>query len=201
MTKISPSRKPGHKNKPGARAPSWPSRHAQVRTGAPRRAHGSCIVAGSPAVSWQWAGRVAGPSGRIAASLPHASRASACALAPSAPVPAPARPAHLLRAQRRIVAAQPAVSWPCVRAGMAVSWPALRHSPSLLTIQVGQLYCNTLQPSANQYCNTISSLAYSSCNTIWAVAQLKSAQFFFFSFFIIIKIFFFHFFSSSWKNH
>ena len=36
-SKTSPSRKPGRKTKPGARAPSWPSWHAQVRTGAPSR--------------------------------------------------------------------------------------------------------------------------------------------------------------------
>ena len=37
-------------------------------------------------------------------------------------------PPRAPRSQRRIVAAQPAVSWPCARAGMAVSWPASRHS-------------------------------------------------------------------------
>ena len=38
-SKTSPSQKPGRKTNPGVRAPSWPSRHAQVRTGVPRRAH------------------------------------------------------------------------------------------------------------------------------------------------------------------
>ena len=71
---------------------------------APTRAHGRRIVDGSPDVSWQGVVHVEGPSGRIAASLPHALRASAHAPEPRALAPAPARPAHLLRAQRRIVA-------------------------------------------------------------------------------------------------
>ena len=70
------SRKPGQKTEPGARAPSWPNWHAQVRTGAPRRAHGRRIVAGSPAVSWPGAGRVAGPSGRVAGARPRTSAVS-----------------------------------------------------------------------------------------------------------------------------
>ena len=95
-SKISPSRKPIQKAKPYAQAPSRPSRHAQVRTGAPRRAHGCRIVAESPAVSWQGVGRIVGSSGRVVASLLHAPRASACAPAPNAPAPALARPARSL---------------------------------------------------------------------------------------------------------
>ena len=92
-SKISPSRKPVRKIKLDARAPSWPNRHAQVRTGAPRRAHGRRIMVRSPAMSWQGAGSVAGPSGRIAASLPHAPRASASSPAPSASACSPLAPA------------------------------------------------------------------------------------------------------------
>ena len=43
-----PSRKIRLKTKPGARAPSWPSWHAQVRIGAPRCAHGRARAV----VSW-----------------------------------------------------------------------------------------------------------------------------------------------------
>ena len=132
-----------------------------MRTGAPRRAHGRRIVTGSPAVSWQGAGRVAGPNGCIAASLPHTPRASARAPTPSAPAPAPASPAVLAPYHERSAGRASAESWPRVRAGMVVSWPASRHSAAQppFTIQLGQLYCNTLQPLASQYCNTISSLA------------------------------------------
>ena len=74
------SRKLGKKTELGVRAPSWPNWHAQVRTGAPRRgnggAHGRCIVAGSPAVSWQGAGRVAGPSGLVVGARSRASAVS-----------------------------------------------------------------------------------------------------------------------------
>ena len=49
-SKISPSRKTVRKAKPDAQAPSRPSRHAQVRTGTPRRAHAQARA--RPAVSW-----------------------------------------------------------------------------------------------------------------------------------------------------
>ena len=45
---------PSRKTKPGARAPNWPSWHAQVRTGTPRSAHGRARAA----VSWPGPGRV-----------------------------------------------------------------------------------------------------------------------------------------------
>ena len=48
------SRKPGKKTELGARAPSWPNWHAQVRTGAPRCVHGRARVV----VSWPDPGRV-----------------------------------------------------------------------------------------------------------------------------------------------
>ena len=46
-SKISPSRKTVRKTKPDVPGPNRPSRHAQVRTGAPWREHGRRIVAGS----------------------------------------------------------------------------------------------------------------------------------------------------------
>ena len=81
------SKKSVQKAKPDAQAPSKPSRHAQECTGPPRRAHGCRVVAVSPAVSWQGAGRVA-------ATVPLIPLASARAPAPSAPAPAPARSAY-----------------------------------------------------------------------------------------------------------
>ena len=142
--------------------------------------------------------------------------------APNTPAPALARPAHLLRAQCRIVAAQPALSWPCVRAGMAVSWPASRHSAAqpLLTIQ---LYCIAIQielASAAIHLSPLTVLQYSflanytclaiqsflqPCNTkIFSQYCLGSSptQYFctkfFFCFFIIIN--FFSFISRNWEN-
>ena len=86
--------------------------------------------------------------------------------------PAPACPRHVApHARPRLPAAGPALSARALLpaepacAQRAVSWPCsvlyrnTASASSLLTIQVGQLYCNTLQPPANQYCNTISSLA------------------------------------------
>ena len=88
---------------------------------------------------------------------------------------APAQRLPALRAYYVPSALACAVSWACVRAGTAVSWPALRHSPSLLTIQVGQLYCNTLQPPAGQYCNTLlSRYTLWSCNTVPPQAAIQS---------------------------
>ena len=105
-SKISSSRKTVQKAKPDAQAPSKPIRHAQVRTGAPRREHGCRIVAVSPVVSWQGVGRVAGQRGRIAATVPLTPRASACAPAPSASA---CSPSTLARSAYR---APSAVSWP-----------------------------------------------------------------------------------------
>ena len=49
-------------------------------------------------------------------------------LTPACACASRARSFSLPRTPRRIVAAQPAVSWPCVRTGMAVLWPASRNS-------------------------------------------------------------------------
>ena len=49
-SKISPSQKPVRKTKLDARAPSRPNKHAQMRTGEPRRAHAQARA--RPAVSW-----------------------------------------------------------------------------------------------------------------------------------------------------
>ena len=85
-----PSRKPGRKTKPGARAPNWPSQCAQA---APRPRAGGRVVAGPGRV-------VAGPPGRVAASATVSQRpcrVSPCTpLGPGAPSPAPAHPARLL---------------------------------------------------------------------------------------------------------
>ena len=98
-SKTIPSRKIRSKTKPGAGAPSWPSWHAQVRTAAPRRAHGRAqavvswpgpgrIVTEALAVSWPaWPYRRP-PLGRVA--VPRAQRplcapvSCACAPTPSA---------------------------------------------------------------------------------------------------------------------
>ena len=157
-SKISPSRKPVRETKPDARAPSRPSRHAQVRTGAPRRTHGRRIVVGSLAVSWQGPGRVAGPSGRIAASLPHAQRASACAPAPQRQhLLAPharslAQPAvRPLCSQRRVLAPPTAVSWlgnrPCRD---TAACPATQP-----TVTIHLLYCDTMAYVIQACCNTL----------------------------------------------
>ena len=108
-SKISQSRKPVRKAKLDAQAPSRPSRHAQVSTGAPRRAHGCRIVAGSPAVSWQGAGRVAGPSGRIVAFMLHTPPASSRAPSAQRPSASACSPSTLARSAYR---APSAVSWP-----------------------------------------------------------------------------------------
>ena len=98
-SQTSPSRKPGRKTKPGARAPSWPSWHAQASAW-PRA--GGRIVAGSrpchgqgPVVSWA-------PQRRV----------MACARAPvpSAPTPCLGSPAT--------------VSW--APNGRIVAWPPSR---------------------------------------------------------------------------
>ena len=150
-SKISPSRNPVRKTKPDAQAPSRPSRHAQVRTGAPRCSHGRRIVTGSPAVSWQGAGRVAGPSGRIATSLLHAPLASACAPAPSAPAPASARPARSLAqpttrparlAPYRGLPAGRVVVVCARRHGRIVACLATQCSPAS-SHNTALLYCNT----------------------------------------------------------
>ena len=91
--KISSVRKSVQKAQPDAQAPSKPSRHAQVRTGAPRRAHGCRVVAVSPVVSWQGAGRIVGQLGRVAAIVSHACCARCARYAPRAlarPTTAPA---------------------------------------------------------------------------------------------------------------
>ena len=133
------SRKIRSKTKLGARAPKL----AQLGTpGAPRVHQWPCRGRHSrpyrgrgQVVSWPRPWPCRSLSCRIVASL------SRVPLPPVAPRhPAPPRPSASALAC--------AVSWACVRAGTAVSWPALRHNPSLLTIQVGQLYCNTLQPPA-----------------------------------------------------
>ena len=131
-SKISSSRKTIQKAKPGAQAPSKPSRHAQVRTGAPGRAHGCRIVVVSPVVSWQGAGRVAGQRGRIAATVPLTPHASARTPTPSASAQH-ARSLSLPRAQRRIVAVQSVVSQgpaPCHNAPLAVLWAGTRARPA-----------------------------------------------------------------------
>ena len=126
-SKISPSRKPVRKTKPDAQAPSRPSRHAQVRTGAPRRAHGCRIVPESPAVSWQGAGRVAGPSGHIVVSLPHAPRASSLALPPAPQRQRLLAPHALSLSLPRAGCGPSAVSWlpqrPCRGRVCAQAWP------------------------------------------------------------------------------
>ena len=116
------SRKPGKKKtEPGARAPSRPNWHAQVCTGASRRAHGRRIVAESPAVLWQGADRVAGPSGRVVGARPATSCLTPLRALPRAPSRHAVRVAGL---HGRIVSTVPRAS--------AVSGPGLpavsRHS-------------------------------------------------------------------------
>ena len=136
--KISSVRKSVQKAKPDAQAPSKPSRHAQVCTGAPRRAHGCRVVAVSPAVSWQGAGRVVGQCGRVAATVPLTCRARAgllrllrsafacpaccrgtrapASVLPSAPAPMPparnARAAHACPPASSTLPARPAPACP-----------------------------------------------------------------------------------------
>ena len=87
----------------------------------------------------------------------------------------PCRSVHAARLRAPSRAPACVVSWACARAGTTVSWPASRHNLSLLTIQVGQLYCNTLQPPADQYCNTLlSRYTLWSCNTVPPQATIQS---------------------------
>ena len=189
-SKISPSRKPVRKTKPDAQAPNRPSRHAQVRTGGPRRAHGRRIVTGSLAVSWQGAGCVAGPSGRIAASLPHAPRGSACAPAPSASACSPRTLARSAYRAPRAPAARPAscpgspsgsvVSWLPQRRGLATGRVATRlpaQPPSPLSQYT---YCIAIQWPKSFKCVAIHlSLPkpLSTCNTTWCIAIQSLANY------------------------
>ena len=106
-SKTSPSRKPVRKTKPGARAPNWPSRHAQVRTGAPRRTHGLLIVARS---------RPCSGKGPAVSQAPVAVSQRPCRT-PRALPPAPQRPTP----QRQRLLAQRACFAPNV-----VSWAQFR---------------------------------------------------------------------------
>ena len=202
-SKISSSRKTVQKAKPDAQAPSKPSRHAQVRTSAPRRAHGCRIVVVSPTVSCQGAGRVAGQRGRIAATVPLTPCASTRSPAPSTSACSPSTLAELSlpRAQRRIVAAQPAESQgpaPCRSAPLAISWAGTRARPapslSSSTIQHFCIaapktsltkppqsrykFCIVTLPVHPTYCNTIfPAFPAFSCNTSSCIAiQFSSSQ-------------------------
>ena len=105
---------------PGAhRVHQWSYRGSLAR---PCRGQGWSYRGRDPDVSWPRPWSCRRLSCRIAASPPHAPRASARAPAPAAR-PAPYRERSAFHAS--------AVSWPCVHAGMAVSWPASRHSAAL----------------------------------------------------------------------
>ena len=145
-SKTLSSRKTRLKNKPGARAPKL----AQL---APRRAHGCApwqYRGQDPTVSWPRPWPFRRLSCRIAASLPHAQRASA-----RAPAPVPARPARLLRAQRRIVGAVSRAPAPCHGRVCAQAWPyrglPCDTVPSRLAtlVTIHYVYCDTnAQPSS-----------------------------------------------------
>ena len=184
-SKISPSRKPIRKAKLDAQAPSG---HAQVRAGVPRRAHGYRIVAGSPAVSWQGAGRVAGPSGRIVAFLPHAPRASACAPSAQRPSASACSPSTLARSAYRTPSA---VSWPpsrpyrkAQRRVAARPWPyrGPRERAPCLPSCLATVQYFVLPPKSSLYlCNTNPCIAtyffqpaaiqFLALQYNWAVAQ------------------------------
>ena len=137
-SKISSSRKTVQKAKPDAKAPSKPSRHAQVRTGAPR-----CALARPgarmAAVSWPCPRPCHGKGSAVSQASMAVSQLQC--RSPRAHPPAPqrqrllaqhARSLSLPRAQRRIVAAQPAVSQgpaPCRSTPLAVSWAGTRARP------------------------------------------------------------------------
>ena len=100
-SKTSPSQKSGQKTKPGARVPSW---HAQVRTGAPRRAHGRARAV----VSWLGPGCVVARDRSYRGRLNVASQAA----------PRPCRGLH-----GRIAGARPR-AWPAVSQALAASQPS-----------------------------------------------------------------------------
>ena len=103
--------KPGLKPSQVHEHPNWPSWHAQVRTGAPRHAHGHALEV----VSWPGPGRVAGPT---AVSRLCDARAPARCAARAMPSPLPA----LLRASQRITARKRSYRGRVPRAPLAVSW-------------------------------------------------------------------------------
>ena len=169
-SKISPSRKTVRKTKPDASALSRPNRHAQVRTGA-RMA----------AVSWPgpWPCRGKGPAvsqaptGSIVASLLHA--LARFRLRPSASACSPRTLAcsayRAPRAQRRIVAAQPAVSWPpsrpCRGRVCAQAWPYRGLPRDTVPSRLATIQYFVLQPISNPTKhlshNTSSVLRYTFC--------------------------------------
>ena len=121
-SKISPSRKTVRKTKPDAQAPSWPSRHAQVRTGACMAARGRSYRGLRGAVSWVTIGRVAGPT---AVSWPCDARP--CALCRAHYALAPARLAARIE---RITARKRPYRGRVPRAPLAVSWALAARQPS-----------------------------------------------------------------------
>ena len=160
-SKTSPSQKPGQKTKPGERAPSWPSWHAQARAW-PRA--GGRILAGSrscrgqgPVVSWA-------PQRRVVA----------CARAPVPRAPAPCLDSPAAMSQRASgrIASPAARRWPCRGRVWAQAWPYRGLSrdtlPSLkLPSCRNTLYCIAMQFQPNQtvVIQSFQHIAHLSCNT------------------------------------
>ena len=137
-SKLSPSQKPVRKTKPDAQALSRPSRHAQVRTGTPRRTHARPYRG----QAWPCRGRgplpYRSPSRRVAA--PHVRPCASCRerLAPRPCEPCPARVAGL---HGRIVSA----SRPCRRRSCRVA--ALRARASRPSAQRPRALCSPVRPA------------------------------------------------------
>ena len=131
---------------PGAhRVHQWSYRGSLAR---PCRGQGWSYRGRDPDVSWPRPWSCRRLSCRIAASPPHAPRASARA-------PAPACPARLLRAQRCIVSAVPFTPVPCHGHVCTQAWPYRglprdTVQPCLLSllVTIQHVYCDTLLPSS-----------------------------------------------------
>ena len=171
---------------PDARAPSWPSRHAQVCTSAPRRAHGrsrTVVSWAGLAVSWPRPPAVSQPKPpcrRHNAARPCTLCRARRALRPCALCRACRRPSwsyreHSATRQRCVVGVSCARTWPCRGLGRKTALPSalllvtihhgvLRYSPCcqpfLCTIQA--VYCDTA--AFPQLLSVTIHLVY--CNTV-----------------------------------
>ena len=172
-SKTSPSRKPGRKTKPGARAPSWPSWHAQVRTGTPSRPPCAPLAPARPLRSTRASHKSARCRAPRAAAprLPHALPAQRPTLVPLAPAASPCRTPAPRARPRACCHAQPSAQRAHARACCAqrrvVACAATQSSSPLFQLsQYNFLYCdtNSLQPSPLQY-NSAMQLSPLHCNT------------------------------------